>query len=521
MWQFGFDCVSHLLRQESLSNSKLRTYFKKNMFLHPFLLFPIGLDVEDSLLEAILRRSESELITHPRSRDASVWISLLKEDIYVNALVSWTRGLGMILSNAGMHASQTFLDRFLDAAIRLPNVKSVELLLECGATVTQKTWESATYCFRDLEQRAEDQDMLLSKIYHDIASRLYHDYNAASCCKNSTRDYKQNFIVEKPVSLYHLGGLTLLSAESAWRAGHCGVNSFNNSLDSPFNGTPFWLQALTSPVYIVIENAPIELLIWLMRHGADPFWIHPTCFTTPAHVLARKQLVRVIKDIKYREDISALLHSELRDGCQCYCSRSGCPVVGCAIAKPATGWITTYEHRADQANLFKLVKNDCESLWMAAAIIRVLTFERLSLTHTCCYRIEKEIWENFERPTSEEAKEIHDLERDDIEVLEKFVAELEETWAGYRKSFTNFMNRVWRPRMQKIHQVDETTYKAELVRIGITLEDPAEQIELEEREADTDSDASWPEDSEDADSEGWYTTDEDAEEVENDKKQRT
>ncbi|KAJ5060799.1 hypothetical protein J3E74DRAFT_214832 [Bipolaris maydis] len=153
---------------------------------------------------------------------------------------------------------------------------------------------------------------------------------------------------------------------------------------------------------------------------------------------------------------------------------------------------------------------------MASAILRVLTFESLSLTHTCCYRILDEIWGDFTRPTPEEAEEIHDFERDDIEVLEKIVTELEGKWVEYKKPFVTFMNRVWRPRMRKMHrdrEVDKATYRAELVQAGIELAESNG-----ETDSDGESDASWPDDYEDTGSEGWYTTDEEdgADEVEDD-----
>lgn len=69
-------------------------------------------------------------------------------------------------------------------------------------------------------------------------------------------------------------------------------------------------------------------------------------------------------------------------------------------------------------------------------------------------------------------------------------------------------------KMRLERQVDQTSYEAELVRIGVKLKEPNEKTNLE-IDSDEESDASWPDDYEDSDSEGWYTTDEeDADEVE-------
>jgi hypothetical protein len=60
---------------------------------------------------------------------------------------------------------------------------------------------------------------------------------------------------------------------------------------------------------------------------------------------------------------------------------------------------------------------------MASAVLRVLNFEKLSLTHTCCYQIFDEVDGRFGRPTHREAKEINDLERDDIDFFTTLVAD--------------------------------------------------------------------------------------------------
>jgi hypothetical protein len=117
------------------------------------------------------------------------------------------------------------------------------------------------------------------------------------------------------------------------------------------------------------------------------------------------------------------------------------------------------------------------------------------------------------RPTPEEAQIIHDLEHDDILILDRLVADFKEKWATYTKRFVTFMNRVWRPRMQVVLQKRETdreTYQAELIGMGVTLK---KSVEGQEKDADSDSDVDWPDDYE-SEGDGWYTTDE--EDVEED-----
>ena len=188
--------------------------------------------------------------------------------------------------------------------------------------------------------------------------------------------------------------------------------------------------------------------------------------------------------------------------------------MGCAIQELIRLHYSDHQPQNICKHLFSLVKGDYEITWMGSTILRVLTFERLSLTHTCCYLVFDKIHGDFTRPTTEEAEEIYDLERDDLELLEEIVAEMEERWAWYKRSFVTFVNRVWRPRMRDIRrarQVDKANYQAELIRMGITLKEWKEEADLDS-DSDSESDEDWPGESEDVDSDGWYTTDEEEEE---------
>jgi hypothetical protein len=160
--------------------------------------------------------------------------------------------------------------------------------------------------------------------------------------------------------------------------------------------------------------------------------------------------------------------------------------------------------------LFSYIDRDRTSEVMSTAVLRLLTFEALHLTHTCCYRVHEEINGKFVRPTTEEAEVIRDLERADLEFLESLVAEFETKWFTYIRSFPTFMNRVWKPRMRAVHQarkIDKELYQAELRRMGVTLRDAADRNEWEyESESDEGEES-------DSEGDGWYTTDEEADEM--------
>jgi hypothetical protein len=162
------------------------------------------------------------------------------------------------------------------------------------------------------------------------------------------------------------------------------------------------------------------------------------------------------------------LHWTQLDDCICCCSQDGCLAIGCAVSKyaPDPGyWQPRYVTHKGEAfrrhqilpQLFSYIDRNQASNAMGTVVLRLLTFEALHLTHTCCYRVHEEINGKFVRPTTEEANVIRDLERADIELLETLVAEFETKWSTYTRTFPTFMNRVWKPRMRAVRQHERST----------------------------------------------------------------
>jgi hypothetical protein len=147
-----------------------------------------------------------------------------------------------------------------------------------------------------------------------------------------------------------------------------------------------------------------------------------------------------------------------------------------------------------------------------------MTFEKLSLTHTCCYRVWEEVRGWFDRPTPEEAKSIYEIEHNEIKLLDDLVAEFERSWTTYTKPFAKFMKKVWKPRMRDVlqeQQVDKEVYQAELRRMGVVIDKPKKR---DGSDSESESDASEEseesiesEESTESEGSGWYTTDDEAE----------
>jgi hypothetical protein len=419
--------------------------------------------------------------------------SQLEKTEYTCALASWPRGIESLIVNDILKDSEPLLDILWTSAIGLRSSGSALSLLQCKTGVTVEDWYEACHSWPQWSNDEADkaERARRSQVFDILAHRLLASpHNSASSFKKpGTKEP-----MSKWSSPYHTSDLSLLAAQSAWKAGFRDLNS-----------TPHGVPPLWTILHQRVHNSSV--FWWLVDHGADPTWIHPTLLTTPGHKVARCGTC----EIRMGSADMSLIVSEQRDNCGCHCSRNGCFVIGCAVS--TMNGIYYRPFRRTQSHLFALVDDDRASTWMSSAILRILTFEKLSLTHTCCYRIHNEYWGGFTRPTPEEAKIIHDLERDDIHVLDRLVADFEDKWATYTKRFVTFMNRVWRPRMQVVLQERETDheiYQAELIRMGVTFKESDEDREENsdsESDSDSDSDMDWPDDYK-SEGDGWYTTDE-------------
>jgi hypothetical protein len=434
-----------------------------------------------------------DLQTCLTSLGANALKSQLKKSEYAYALGSWPRGIELLISDGIVKDSEPLLDILWTSAIGFTSSRSALSLLQCKTGVTVEDWYEACHSWPQWSNDEVDkaERARRSQVFDILAHRLSASgHNLAARAQES--ENKETIARWPP--LYHTFDLSLLSAESAWKAGFRDLSSIRH-------GIP--------PLWIIMGSwiSDWSVIKWLVDHGADTTWVHPTLFTTPGHKMARCRAPEIKKVSAYM----SLIVSEQRDKCTCYCSLKGCFMIGCAVSTMNGRYYRGF--RRTRSHLFALVDDNRASTWMSSAILRILTFEKLSLTHTCCYRIHDECWGTFMRPTPEEAQIIHDLEHDDILILDRLVADFKEKWATYTKRFVTFMNRVWRPRMQVVLQKRETdreTYQAELIGMGVTLK---KSVEGQEKDADSDSDVDWPDDYE-SEGDGWYTTDE--EDVEED-----
>ena len=134
---------------------------------------------------------------------------------------------------------------------------------------------------------------------------------------------------------------------------------------------------------------------WLLDRGADSTWIHPVLLTTPGHNLASQtvEMITALDPCAALEVTKCFLTSSQRDNCMYLYSHGaqGCHAIASTVARlsftaPYLDWSCwLLNERRVQKYLFTLIDEYRNAEWMSSALIRVMIFEELSLTHTCCY----------------------------------------------------------------------------------------------------------------------------------------
>ncbi|PSN62548.1 hypothetical protein BS50DRAFT_638174 [Corynespora cassiicola Philippines] len=298
----------------------------------------------------------------------------------------------------------------------------------------------------------------------------------------------------------------MMSAPEVWQlevfeyiATRLKKNSVVNGISSPWK--PWLMMPHTMPLIasdclwtaveeLRFQDDPIPLLVWLIAHGAQLEWMHPNFGTTPGHTIASEiymvfnQSVISLPSTTNMVFVSDILRMDHCDHCYCLCSESGCKAIGC-ISKTGIRWKNWLNRVAGEKVyypwfgkvVFEPIDSDkTDRPWMGTAVLRVITFEVLGMTHTCCYRIHDEVkpWRGFSRPRSDEICDIRYAESKQGEILESLMSEFESGWREYERGFEEFLLEIWRPRMEEIcgelSDVDEE--EVERIReLGVVLDE--------------------------------------------------
>lgn len=154
--------------------------------------------------------------------------------------------------------------------------------------------------------------------------------------------------------------------------------------------------------------------------------------------------------------LQKIFNNESRDACKCACSFAGCRAINIIVKNGFFNFIDLQEpiQSTIRSILIPLAKaDDFISETTFTEIIRTLTFNALGLTHTCC-RANKKTWffhlSLIPFEDEDDISEIHDEEREDLQLLEDLLSEFEKKRRDKPSSFQDFIKVYWLPRMQEV-----------------------------------------------------------------------
>ena len=318
---------------------------------------------------------------------------------------------------------------------------------------------------------------------------------AENSVRSSLKSVSHTESILSPMNtVYHCPYLTVEVANELWSAGFRGIDTPDEFLMTP-------LMAIALHDYDIQYNNindAIEYAFWLYQKGASlcrlqSAKLHPEnsnagenvrLFEPLAiHFVAAAFIFFVVREAesyfqyyveKHMEppedcfpervkpliddlslDCQHFLHKIMvdtsPDGCICACSRHGC-LPSTYFLKREYDWYYCGEEKRRYFSkwrllwLFDNVPSEQISNIVFNAIVRLMTFERLGLRHTCCRRT----WysRTFLTIDAEEAAEIRDEDRKGIQLLESLLLKFKENYDD--RDLKTWLDEYWKPEMEEI-----------------------------------------------------------------------
>lgn len=147
--------------------------------------------------------------------------------------------------------------------------------------------------------------------------------------------------------------------------------------------------------------------------------------------------------------VRRIVSSKIRDACICACSSGGCQALHMMLK-------SDFQNSRGRLNSFPSLcrPNDTTVDEIFSEAVRLWTFEKLGLTHTCC---RKRMCNSHEKKfllaslDQEEIDEIQEEEREDLELLEDLLIEFDQQWKQTEDCLRiELMSVYWQTRMETV-----------------------------------------------------------------------
>lgn len=499
------------------------------------------------LSRAILQESEPDVRRILSTTKSGVLEKSRGGESPLHLAVPWPRGINLLLElggdaiRAGIDAEDADGATPLDYALYLELHESAQLLLDGNAWIdvenaeeieTNRSWYTphsdgivAFLCQLLASRRKELLSIALEWMANEEATtfnlRRHHLLQEEACDVAHALqkrhieipDYLQTI---RPGSIYHYQWMSVNLAESLFQAGFDHTNVYHLGF-SPL---------MTANLLKSVES-PLELVNWFVNHGAnldDPI-PDSACNRQPsskfkAHGFRLIHLVsyaigyiayspRTLRDeqVCFQEGLQILNHP-VRDSCNCFCARDGCSpasVFARGMWEQEKEWrsrknwashiIGGFRSGVDYFPFFGIARETPGPI--VSEIIRLSTFTRLGMKHTCCRYIHRCYGEEGDHPVSvdeywhaadaiidgefqlvqitedDEIAEIQDEDKHLVARLDSLVEEFDAKFEELGQSLVEFFYGYWSERMEEIgKEVDELSQEdvEAIQETGVILE---------------------------------------------------
>lgn len=395
-----------------------------------------------SLLQESHDDLQKHLVKRSRSGDQIEDIELL------TSAVLWPNGFQQLIahgitSNDVSQAGYSILDIALGSSAGLGVVQY--LLGLSMSFITPHTWQQANR-FHGGICNTESVEIL-----NCIAAQL------AECRQNSrlilTHESTYPAIETMYHRLYHAPSLSVVGAQALYDNGFTQIDYIDEKLNVPFL---VHLTRLRQP------EKQLDIIQWFYNKKCSLSNSYPHSHINGSQILVEAIIHDGLRSdglsktiygsegfllliSKHRSMLADAFSDPHQDHCTCFCSLSGCDVMTIALTKHL------YNHGGGEfilTEVFGILGIDLgEHPVLIQSALRVKTFDRLGMTHTCSMVHNNYWW--FEI-SEHEKSEIHRTERNDIAILENLLTHFELEWSNYNGTFVEFLDSHWEPHMEKV-----------------------------------------------------------------------
>ncbi|POS81510.1 hypothetical protein DHEL01_v200083 [Diaporthe helianthi] len=484
---------------------------------------------QDELPRALIERDEAKTLEILKSSDAQRHLSTRGKigETPLHVATSWPRGMELLLELGGdtipamMNADDDNGSTALDYALKLNEPDCVKMLLEASAEMDLESmqniakWEQGrekwaiipllthalTQRRRELLQFASEtlsQKFEVKNLNIKSGALLQEDaFEVVQVLLDNGIDVPKRFRSVRPGSVYHSAHMNLELAQALFRSG------FDHTNVDFLGFTPLMTVDLVAlnrqhaaANLLGFDPGALDLVDWFISHGEDLETPIPTSGLSGiagceerhrgarlAHRVA-SELGRCLRwPLAFTGDrcttiLPRILTSPAEDTCSCLCTQDGCSPASvfarelwCSIrggeashGQPALGHSSL---RVIMDLLTKQLSGHPGARKFASEFIRVSTFERLGMSHTCCrfidhggkyeglgnevnFAILKKEYKIINIMDAEDVAEIQEEERYLEGLLEKLVEEFEIRYEELGLPLGNFFLTYWWVRMDEL-----------------------------------------------------------------------